>query len=95
MEAIGASATRRGRRGTGFYVTTLSALNELSDPTLREVTGPERRRERAGNRRPNGRRNERRLIPSGSIASKWKHGDARVEQGGLHLALETKRGDWS
>ena len=35
--AHAASATRRGRRGTGFRATTLSALNELRDPTLREA----------------------------------------------------------
>ena len=44
--------------------------------------------EKPENGRPSRRKNKRRLIPSGSIASKWKHGNARVEQGGLHLALE-------
>jgi len=45
-----------------------------------EVIGYANREKEPENGRPNRRRNKRRLIPSGSIASKWKHGDARVKR---------------
>ena len=77
--AHAASATRRGRRG-----------NELRDPTLHEVARGDREKE-PENGRLNGRRNRRRLIPSRSIATKWKYGDARVKRSSKASCL----GKWS